>query len=128
MTALSLKNVNKSFGPVHVLKDINLEVEDGEFVDAAMPKIPKGGGAVGIEFGANAQGLEAGVGMHGAVNAAGDFDAIAKEPDGAAIGDKGDMLPTAEGKGFRLGHVKRFFSRGFTTVGDFDIQLSRAIQ
>lgn len=32
MTALSLKNVNKSFGPVHVLKDINLEVEDGEFV------------------------------------------------------------------------------------------------
>ncbi len=32
MTALSLKNVNKSFGNVHVLKDINLEVEDGEFV------------------------------------------------------------------------------------------------
>lgn len=32
MTALSLKNVNKSFGAVHVLKDINLEVEDGEFV------------------------------------------------------------------------------------------------
>ncbi len=32
MTALKLENVNKSFGPVHVLKDINLEVEDGEFV------------------------------------------------------------------------------------------------
>jgi multiple sugar transport system ATP-binding protein len=32
MTALTLKNVNKSFGEVHVLKDINLEVEDGEFV------------------------------------------------------------------------------------------------
>lgn len=32
MTALSLKNVNKSFGSVHVLKDIELEVEDGEFV------------------------------------------------------------------------------------------------
>ena len=32
MTALTLTNVNKSFGKVHVLKDINLEVEDGEFV------------------------------------------------------------------------------------------------
>lgn len=32
MTALSLKNVNKSFGAVEVLKDINLEVEEGEFV------------------------------------------------------------------------------------------------
>ncbi|GAB2188006.1 ABC transporter ATP-binding protein [Roseibium sp. LAB1] len=32
MTALTLSNVNKSFGNVHVLKDINLEVEDGEFV------------------------------------------------------------------------------------------------
>jgi len=32
MTALSLKNVHKSFGNVHVLKDISLEVEDGEFV------------------------------------------------------------------------------------------------
>ncbi|WP_305985336.1 ABC transporter ATP-binding protein [Roseibium sp. MMSF_3544] len=32
MTALTLQNVNKSFGPVHVLKDVNLEVEDGEFV------------------------------------------------------------------------------------------------
>ena len=32
MTALTLKNVNKSFGDVHVLKDINLEVEEGEFV------------------------------------------------------------------------------------------------
>ncbi|MEM1237321.1 MAG: ABC transporter ATP-binding protein [Pseudomonadota bacterium] len=32
MTALTLKNVNKSFGSVHVLKDINLEVEEGEFV------------------------------------------------------------------------------------------------
>ena len=32
MTALSLKNVHKSFGNVHVLKDINIDVEDGEFV------------------------------------------------------------------------------------------------
>ncbi len=32
MTALSLTNVNKSVGKVHVLKDINIEVEDGEFV------------------------------------------------------------------------------------------------
>ncbi|MCE8537902.1 ABC transporter ATP-binding protein [Ruegeria pomeroyi] len=32
MTALTLKNVNKSFGDVHVLKDIDLEVEKGEFV------------------------------------------------------------------------------------------------
>ncbi|MCX8954583.1 ABC transporter ATP-binding protein [Ruegeria sp. NA] len=32
MTALSLKNTHKSFGNVEVLKDINLEVEDGEFV------------------------------------------------------------------------------------------------
>lgn len=32
MTALKLTNLNKSFGAVHVLKDINLEVEDGEFV------------------------------------------------------------------------------------------------
>ncbi|MCK0097384.1 ABC transporter ATP-binding protein [Yoonia sp. F2084L] len=31
MTALKLENVNKSFGSVHVLKDINLTVEDGEF-------------------------------------------------------------------------------------------------
>lgn len=32
MGSLTLTNVNKSFGTVHVLKDINLEVEDGEFV------------------------------------------------------------------------------------------------
>ncbi|MES0884267.1 ABC transporter ATP-binding protein [Roseibium sp. SCP14] len=32
MTALTLKGVNKSFGAVHVLKDIDLEVEEGEFV------------------------------------------------------------------------------------------------
>ena len=32
MTALSLKNVCKSFGDVEVLKDININVEDGEFV------------------------------------------------------------------------------------------------
>ncbi|GAB5509381.1 MAG: ATP-binding cassette domain-containing protein [Hyphomicrobiales bacterium] len=32
MTALKLTDLNKSFGAVHVLKDINLEVEDGEFV------------------------------------------------------------------------------------------------
>jgi multiple sugar transport system ATP-binding protein len=29
---LTLKSVNKSFGPVHVLKGIDLDVEDGEFV------------------------------------------------------------------------------------------------
>jgi len=32
MTALTLTNVNKTFGDVHVLKDINIEVEEGEFV------------------------------------------------------------------------------------------------
>ncbi|MEX0280274.1 MAG: ABC transporter ATP-binding protein [Arenibacterium sp.] len=32
MTALALKGVNKSFGNVEVLKDINLEVDEGEFV------------------------------------------------------------------------------------------------
>ena len=32
MTALKLTNVNKSFGEVQVLKNINLEVEEGEFV------------------------------------------------------------------------------------------------
>lgn len=32
MTALTLTNVHKSFGAVDVLKDINLTVEDGEFV------------------------------------------------------------------------------------------------
>ncbi|WP_204115322.1 ABC transporter ATP-binding protein [Shimia biformata] len=32
MTALTLTNVNKSFGDVHVLKDINISVEEGEFV------------------------------------------------------------------------------------------------
>ncbi|MEL6523017.1 MAG: ABC transporter ATP-binding protein [Pseudomonadota bacterium] len=32
MTALKLTNVNKSFKDVHVLKDISLEVEEGEFV------------------------------------------------------------------------------------------------
>ncbi len=32
MTALRLENVNKYFGTVHVLKDINLTVEKGEFV------------------------------------------------------------------------------------------------
>ncbi len=32
MTALTLTNVNKFFGKVHVLKDINLEVDEGEFV------------------------------------------------------------------------------------------------
>ena len=32
MTALTLKNVYKSFGKTEVLKDINIEVEDGEFV------------------------------------------------------------------------------------------------
>ncbi len=32
MTALSLINVAKSFGDVEVLKDINIEVEEGEFV------------------------------------------------------------------------------------------------
>ena len=32
MSSLSLKNINKSFGPVEVLRNINLEVEEGEFV------------------------------------------------------------------------------------------------
>ncbi len=32
MGSLSLKNIHKSFGNVEVLKDINLEVEEGEFV------------------------------------------------------------------------------------------------
>ena len=32
MTALKLENVNKSFGDVHVLKDISLSVDEGEFV------------------------------------------------------------------------------------------------
>ena len=32
MTALSLSKVNKSFGKVHVLKDIDLDVDEGEFV------------------------------------------------------------------------------------------------
>ena len=32
MTALTLENINKSFGEVHVLKDINLNVEEGEFI------------------------------------------------------------------------------------------------
>ncbi|MCF6272177.1 MAG: ATP-binding cassette domain-containing protein [Rhodobacteraceae bacterium] len=32
MGSLTLKNINKSFGSVLVLKDISLEVEDGEFV------------------------------------------------------------------------------------------------
>ncbi len=32
MTAMKLENVSKSFGPVEVLRDISLTVEDGEFV------------------------------------------------------------------------------------------------
>ncbi len=32
MTAMSLSNVNKSFGDVKVLRDINIDVEEGEFV------------------------------------------------------------------------------------------------
>ncbi|TQV83676.1 ABC transporter ATP-binding protein [Denitrobaculum tricleocarpae] len=32
MGSLTLQNISKSFGPVEVLKDINLEVESGEFV------------------------------------------------------------------------------------------------
>jgi multiple sugar transport system ATP-binding protein len=32
MTALKLKNINKSFGQVHVLKDVDLEVSEGEFI------------------------------------------------------------------------------------------------
>jgi multiple sugar transport system ATP-binding protein len=32
MTALSLEKINKSFGDVHVLKDINLKVDEGEFI------------------------------------------------------------------------------------------------
>ncbi|WP_170345233.1 ABC transporter ATP-binding protein [Ruegeria atlantica] len=32
MTALTLQNVNKSFGTVEVLRDINIDVDEGEFV------------------------------------------------------------------------------------------------
>ena len=32
MKALSLSNISKSFGEVEVLRDIDIEVEDGEFV------------------------------------------------------------------------------------------------
>ena len=32
MAQVSLKGVNKSFGPVHVIKDVDLEIEKGEFV------------------------------------------------------------------------------------------------
>lgn len=32
MAQVELKNVNKSFGPVHVIKDVNLEINKGEFV------------------------------------------------------------------------------------------------
>jgi len=31
MGAISLRNINKSFGPTHVIKDVNIEIEDGEF-------------------------------------------------------------------------------------------------
>jgi len=31
MGAISLKNINKSFGATHVIKDVNIEIEDGEF-------------------------------------------------------------------------------------------------
>ncbi len=31
MGAISLRNINKSFGNVHVIKDVNIEIEDGEF-------------------------------------------------------------------------------------------------
>ena len=31
MRAISLKNINKSFGDTHVIKDVNIEIEDGEF-------------------------------------------------------------------------------------------------
>ncbi|MEL6641996.1 MAG: ABC transporter ATP-binding protein [Pseudomonadota bacterium] len=31
MGAISLRNINKSFGKVHVIKDVNIEIEDGEF-------------------------------------------------------------------------------------------------
>ena len=30
MAMIKLENVNKSFGDLHVLKDVNLEVEEGE--------------------------------------------------------------------------------------------------
>ena len=32
MGSLTLKNIHKSFGAVEVLSDINLDVEEGEFV------------------------------------------------------------------------------------------------
>ncbi len=32
MGAISLTNINKSFGATHVIKDVNIDIEDGEFV------------------------------------------------------------------------------------------------
>ena len=32
MGALSIRQLNKSFGPVHVLKDISVDAEKGEFL------------------------------------------------------------------------------------------------
>ena len=33
MAMIKLENVNKSFGDLHVLKDVNLEVEEGESLE-----------------------------------------------------------------------------------------------
>ena len=32
MTSLALKNLKKSFGPVEVIRDVDLTIEDGEFI------------------------------------------------------------------------------------------------
>lgn len=37
MAAISIRNVSKSFGPIPVLRDLNLEVADGEFVSFLGP-------------------------------------------------------------------------------------------
>ena len=41
MAMIKLENVNKSFGDLHVLKDVNLEVEEGEKLVIIGPSEPK---------------------------------------------------------------------------------------
>ena len=35
MARISLKDVKKSYGPAHVIKGVDIEIEDGEFPRAA---------------------------------------------------------------------------------------------
>jgi len=39
MAQVSLKGVNKSFGATHVIKDVDLEIEKGEFVSAPLAAV-----------------------------------------------------------------------------------------